>query len=98
MMKKFMVLLVLSSAVLADDKIVRLEGIKIQADDEAPQVMYIIPWQNPKGAERLYSPVQGKPTERIQPLDPYRFAMEQNLYKQWRTMEKLNVNPAPSKN
>lgn len=74
-------------------KMVKLEGIKIQGDNEAPQVMYIIPWQNSKGAERLYSPVRGAQIERLRPLDPYSFNREQSLHQQWLEAEKVAVDP-----
>ena len=74
-------------------KMVKLEGIKIQGDNEAPQVMYIIPWQNSKGAERLYSPVRGAKIERLRPLDPYSFNREQSLHQQWLEAEKVAVDP-----
>lgn len=63
--------------------VVKLEGIKIKADNEAPQVMYVIPWQNPKGAERLYTPVTGSRMERLKPLDPYQFEREYRLHQDW---------------
>ena len=74
-------------------KMVKLEGIKIHGDNEAPQVMYIIPWQNSKGAERLYSPVRGAQVERLRPLDPYSFNREQSLHKQWLEAEQVAVDP-----
>jgi hypothetical protein len=67
----------------AKDSIVRLEGIKIKADSEAPQVMYIIPWKNPEGAERLYTPVTGTEVKGLKPLDPYTFELEIGLHEQW---------------
>lgn len=88
----FLTTLVLSQSVTAS-QMVKLEGIKIKGDNEAPQVMYIIPWQNSKGAERLYSPVRGAATERLKPLDPYSFSMEQSLYQQWVNSEKVAVDP-----
>ncbi len=72
----------------AKEKVVRLQGIKIKADNEAPQVMYIIPWQNPEGAERLYSPIRSTDIERLRPLDPYTFELEQGLYEQWKNTSK----------
>jgi hypothetical protein len=74
---------VLSASVLASGKAVKLKGIKIQADNEAPQVMHIIPWQTPVGAERLYTPIRGVDIERLAPLDPYSFELEQQLHQQW---------------
>ncbi len=74
-------------------KMVKLEGIKIQGDNEAPQVMYIIPWQNSKGAERLYSPIRGAQIERLKPLDPYSFEREQSLHQQWVSSETVTVDP-----
>jgi hypothetical protein len=76
-------LLLLASSVSAKDKVVRLEGIKIKADNEAPQVMYIIPWQNPEGAERLYTPIRASEVERLKPLDPYTFNREIQLHTDW---------------
>ncbi len=73
------------AVVMAKDKVIRLDGIKIQADNEAPQVMYIIPWQSPEGAERLYSPVTGTNVDRLKPLDPYTFELELELHEQWIT-------------
>ncbi|EAT11784.1 hypothetical protein HF888_06095 [Bermanella marisrubri] len=75
-------LLFLVSQALAKD-VVKLEGIKIKGDNEAPQVMYVIPWQNPKGAERLYTPVTGSRMERLKPLDPYQFEREYQLHRDW---------------
>ncbi len=72
----------------AKEKVVRLQGIKIKADNEAPQVMYIIPWQSPEGAERLYSPIRATDIERLRPLDPYTFELEQGLYEQWKNTAK----------
>lgn len=63
------------------EKVVRFEGIKIKADNEAPQVMYIIPWQQPYGAERLYTSIDGAPLDEVRPLDPEKFRLELNLYK-----------------
>ena len=74
---------VLSTTALASGKAVKLKGIKIQADNEAPQVMHIIPWQTPEGAERLYTPIRGVDIERLAPLDPYSFELEQQLHQQW---------------
>lgn len=76
------VLMLFSYQALAKD-VVKLEGIKIKADNEAPQVMYVIPWQNPKGAERLYTPVTGSRLERLKPLDPYQFEREYQLHQDW---------------
>lgn len=76
----FFILLLISVSVSAE-KVVRIEGIKIKADNEAPQVMYIIPWQPPYGAERLYSSIEGAPVDRVRPLDPEKFRMELNLHK-----------------
>jgi len=76
------------------EKMVKLEGIKIQGDNEAPQVMYIIPWQNSKGAERLYSPIRGAQIERLKPLDPYSFEREQSLHQQWVSSETIPVDPS----
>ena len=81
-----------SSWVLAKDQIVRLEGIKIKADNEAPQVMYIIPWQNPQGAERLYSPVTATNVERLKPIDPNSFNLEMTLHRQWKKNPKQVVD------
>lgn len=92
--KGFLLLLLGIGSASHAGKMVKLEGIKIQGDNEAPQVMYIIPWQNSKGAERLYSPVRGAPTQRLRPLDPYSFGMEQSLHKQWVDAEKVAVDPA----
>lgn len=89
----FMSLCLLSSVVNAGP-VNRLEGIKIQADNEAPQVMYVIPWQSPKGAERLYTPVTGVRTERLKPVDPYTFEREHQLHKDWLKLEKKAVDLA----
>lgn len=94
LIKGLCLMLLLGSQFSFAGKMVKLEGIKIQGDNEAPQVMYIIPWQNSKGAERLYSPVRGAPIERLRPLDPYSFGMEQSLHKQWVDAEKVAVDPA----
>ena len=76
--------LILSVSIQADEKLVKLEGIKIKADNEAPQVMHIIPWLNPEGAERLYTPVKSAKVERLKPLDPYTFELELVLHQQWK--------------
>lgn len=81
-----------STYVLAKDSVVRLEGIKIKADNEAPQVMYIIPWKNPQGAERLYSPVTATNTQRLKPIDPSSFNLEMSLHKQWQENPKQVVD------
>jgi hypothetical protein len=73
------------------DNIVKLDGIKIKADSEAPQVMYIIPWKNPEGAERLYTPVTGSEVERLKPLDPYTFELEIGLHEQWKNSGKATT-------
>ncbi len=78
-----LILLVASVEVMAKSNVVRLEGIQIKADNDAPHVMYIIPWQNPEGAERLYSPVTGADVDRLKPLDPYTFELELELHEQW---------------
>lgn len=85
-MIKILFILVLMSpfAVMAQDSTIRLKGIKIKADNEVPQVMHIIPWQNPEGAERLYTPVRGAEIERLKPMDPYSFELETNLHEQWK--------------
>ena len=93
---RYLLILLLSLSVMNlayAQKMVKLEGIKIQGDNEAPQVMYIIPWQNSKGAERLYSPVRGAQIERLRPLDPYSFNREQSLHQQWLEAEKVAVDP-----
>jgi hypothetical protein len=81
-----------SSMTVAKDNIIKLEGIKIKANSEAPQVMYIIPWQNPEGAERLYTPVSGTEIERLKPLDPYTFDLEIGLHKQWKNSGKTDTS------
>ncbi|MCP5334419.1 MAG: hypothetical protein H7A08_01870 [Oceanospirillaceae bacterium] len=43
--------------------------------------MYIIPWQQPYGAERLYTSIEGAPLDEVRPLDPDKFRLELNLYK-----------------
>lgn len=87
-------LVLLSATTFAKDKLVKLEGIKIKADSEAPQVMYIIPWQNPEGAERLYTPVTGAEVERLRPLDPYTFELEIGLHEQWKNSDKTTIDLA----
>ncbi len=87
-------LLVFSSA-HAKQKITRLEGIKIKADNEAPQVMYIIPWQSPEGAERLYSPISGGEVQRLKPIDPYTFELELGLHQQWENPPEVAVDLVP---
>lgn len=79
----FALMAAVSVASMAQGPAVKLKGLKIQADDEAPQVMHIIPWQNPIGAERLYTPVRGMEVERLKPLDPYTFELEQTLHSQF---------------
>lgn len=82
-MKHLAICLILLSFGSSAQEVVKLEGIKIKADNEAPQVMYVIPWQNPKGAERLYTPVKGSRMERLRPLDPYQFEREYRLHQDW---------------
>ena len=77
---------------LASAKSIKLQGIKIQADNEAPQVMHIIPWKTPVGAERLYTPIRGVDIERLAPLDPYSFELEQELHQQWVDNNKLQAD------
>lgn len=84
--------LLLSGFTQAKENVVRLEGIKIKADNEAPQVMYIIPWQNPQGAERLYSPVTATNLQRLKPIDPNSFNLEMSLHKQWHENPKQVVD------
>ncbi|WP_283787327.1 hypothetical protein QNI23_011770 [Bermanella sp. WJH001] len=95
-MKIIMMLLMLfvTICVQAKDKTIRLEGIKIKADHEAPQVMHIIPWQNPEGAERLYSPVRGAEIERLKPMDPYSFELETTLHEQWQANKNTAIDLA----
>lgn len=94
MNKMLMALLcsVFSVSVLASGKAVKLKGLKIQADNEAPQVMHIIPWQTPEGAERLYTPIRGVDVERLAPLDPYSFELEQQLHQQWVESNQLQAD------
>lgn len=95
-MKIIMMLLMLFATICvqAKDKTIRLEGIKIKADHEAPQVMHIIPWQNPEGAERLYSPVRGAEIERLKPMDPYSFESETTLHEQWQANKNTAIDLA----
>ena len=75
----------------ASDIVPKLKGIEIKADNEAPQVTHIIPWKNPKGAERLYSPIRGSNIQRLKPMDPYRFELETSLHEQWlKNLQKQN--------
>lgn len=94
MNKMLMALLcsIFSVSVLASGKAVKLKGLKIQADNEAPQVMHIIPWQTPEGAERLYTPIRGVDVERLAPLDPYSFELEQQLHQQWVESNQLQAD------
>jgi len=94
MMKVLITLLLLLNVFLvhAKDSVIRLEGIKIKADNEAPQVMHIIPWQNPEGAERLYSPVRGAEIERLKPIDPYSFELETALHEQWQANQNQPID------
>lgn len=89
-----MCVLMVTPMAVAKDKVVRLEGIKIKADNEAPQVMYVIPWLNPKGAERLYTPIRGSEVERLKPLDPYTFERELSLHEEWKAGEQSSVDLA----
>lgn len=79
-------------SILANAKSIKLQGIKIQADNEAPQVMHIIPWKTPEGAERLYTPIRGVSVERLAPLDPYSFELEQQLHQQWVNNNQLQAD------
>lgn len=83
-----------SACLYAKDNAIRLQGIKIKADNEAPQVMHIIPWQTPEGAERLYSPVRGAEVERLKPMDPYSFELETSLHEQWQANKNVNQSLA----
>lgn len=96
MIKMMRVLLILAVSTLAyaKDSTIRLQGIKIKADNEAPQVMHIIPWQNPEGAERLYSPVRGAEIERLKPMDPYSFELETSLHEQWQANKNVAIDLA----
>lgn len=87
-------LISISTLVFAKDPVIRLQGIKIKADHEAPQVMHIIPWQNPEGAERLYSPVRGAEIERLKPMDPYSFELETTLHEQWQVNKNAAIDLA----
>ncbi|MAA71097.1 MAG: hypothetical protein CL679_05115 [Bermanella sp.] len=88
----FFALMAISTLALAKDSAIRLQGIKIKADNEAPQVMHIIPWQNPEGAERLYSPVRGAEIERLKPMDPYSFELETSLHEQWQANKNTAID------
>lgn len=88
------ILVAMSVSAIAKDKVVRLEGIKIKADNEAPQVMYIIPWLNPEGAERLYTPIRASEVQRLKPLDPYTFNREIGLHQDWIRGAKNNIDLA----
>lgn len=79
-------------SVVVGAKSIKLQGIKIQADNEAPQVMHIIPWKTPVGAERLYTPIRGVNIERLAPLDPYSFELEQELHQQWVDSNQLQAD------
>ena len=83
--------LLVATSTFATGKPVKLKGIKIKADNEAPQVMHIIPWQTPEGAERLYTPVRGVHLERLKPLDPYTFELEQTLHNQWQANKQADL-------
>lgn len=87
-----LVFFITGGQVQAKDQLIKLEGIKIKADNEAPQVMYIIPWQNPEGAERLYTPITGAEVERLKPLDPYTFELEIGLHEQWKNSDKMTID------
>jgi len=88
---RLMFFTVISNCALANDIIPKLKGIEIKADNEAPQVTHIIPWKNPKGAERLYSPIRGSNIQRLKPMDPYRFELETSLHEQWlKNLQKQN--------
>jgi hypothetical protein len=54
----------------------------------------IIPWQNPEGAERLYSPVRGAEIERLKPMDPYSFELETSLHEQWQANKNAAIDLA----
>ena len=87
--------LIIISSAQAKQKITRLEGIRIKADNEAPQVMYIIPWQSPEGAERLYSPISGGEVQRLKPIDPHTFELELGLHQQWENPPQAAVDLVP---
>ncbi len=87
-----MSLMLSAMCIHAKDSVVRLQGIKFKADNEAPQVMHIIPWQNPEGAERLYSPVRGAEIERLKPIDPYSFELETALHEQWQANQSQPID------
>lgn len=85
----FVLILMINANSYSQDAIPRLSGLEINADNDAPQVTHIIPWQNPKGAERLYSPIRGSNIQRLVPMDPYQFELEVSLYKQWQNNKKM---------
>ncbi len=91
----FNLCMLLVSVTQAQQKVIRLEGIKIQADNEAPQVMYVIPWQSPEGAERLYSPISSGKVERLRPIDPYTFELELGLHEQWKNTSQAGIDLVP---
>lgn len=42
---------------LAEDDVVRLQGMTIHGNSENPNVLYVNAWQPPPGTGRLYEPV-----------------------------------------
>lgn len=70
-----LLLLLLSAHVIADN-VVRLEGISIQGNSEEPNVMYVTPWRPPPGTGRLYQPINSYREQWLQGIDRDSFRRE----------------------
>ena len=70
-----LLLLLLSAQVIADN-VVRLEGISIQGNSEEPNVMYVTPWRPPPGTGRLYQPINSYREQWLQGIDRDSFRRE----------------------
>ena len=61
---------------LADDGVIRLQGISITGDNQEPYVLYITPWSPPPGTGRLYEPISSYRTHWFRPLTRSRLKRE----------------------
>ncbi|TBW50155.1 hypothetical protein EZI54_18575 [Marinobacter halodurans] len=48
-----------------------VEGISVQADDDYPRVLNILPWQPPSISRRNREPLRLAPDGLLDPVDPY---------------------------
>lgn len=71
----------------AQDKIVTIEGTRIRGDQEAPLVLYLVPWKQPE-ARSLERPDEQIMLER--PLEPLQRAEFRRLMSYHRHFQALN--------